>query len=63
MTKEEFVRLSQEWEAIEFYLSQDGTDFANPSIRQLDIERLMESSPWEFDDDGKVIARSQEQET
>lgn len=55
MTPNEYKALSEEWESIEFYISQADPPYDEAVKRQLEIEKLMEQAPYEFNEDGMVV--------
>lgn len=56
MTAQEFEKLSDEWLSIEMYANQVQIT-EEIKDRQIEIERLLDESDFEFDEDGKVIIR------
>lgn len=61
MTKEEFIALADEYQAIEYALSGgclDKEQYEKAEARQIEICRLQDSVPWEFNEDGEVVESS-----
>jgi hypothetical protein len=61
MTKEEYQRLADEWDACERVVNDpvNRHEAVDARGRQHQIEHLMEGADWQFDEDGNVVSAVQ----